>query len=210
MSHTEHETCRKRLLEAAVSAFAEKGFANVRVREICEAAGANIAAINYHFGDKKGLYSEVLHHAFFGITGGDPLAWDAQTDASPEQRMREFVRNLLTQLLSERRSTLYIKLVTHELADPTSALERVIDEGMAPQMVRLMDVVRDLLGHRVEEQTVRRAAGSVLGQCLYYHFAAAVIRRMELEEKLDDSVIEDLTEHITRFSLAALDRMGRS
>lgn len=210
MNRPKDQTCRRRLLDAAASVFAEKGFAHARVREICARAGANIAAVNYYFGDKQGLYDEVLRHAFFGISGEDPLAWDAQSDASPEQRLRAFVRNLLAQLLSERRSALYIKLVTHELTDPTSALERVIDEGIAPQVARLMVVVRDLLGRRVGEQSIRRATGSVLGQCLYYHFAGAVIRRMRLEEKLDDSVIEDLTEHITRLTLAAFGRLSQA
>ena len=50
---------KARLLEAAGEEFAEKGFELARVRAICERAGANLAAINYHFGDKEQLYVEV-------------------------------------------------------------------------------------------------------------------------------------------------------
>ncbi len=58
-----HDETRRQLLEAAGAVFAEAGFRNATVREICHQAGANIAAVNYHFGDKETLYSEVLRYA---------------------------------------------------------------------------------------------------------------------------------------------------
>jgi AcrR family transcriptional regulator len=51
---------RERLLTAAAALFAEHGFRRVTVRDICEEASANVAAVNYHFGDKQGLYREVV------------------------------------------------------------------------------------------------------------------------------------------------------
>ena len=54
---------RQRLLHVAERLFAERGFRYVTVREICRAAGANVAAVNYHFGDKLGLYREIVQSA---------------------------------------------------------------------------------------------------------------------------------------------------
>jgi len=51
---------RDRLLHQAMCLFGEKGLAAVTTREICAAAGVNPGAIHYHFGDKDGLYAEVL------------------------------------------------------------------------------------------------------------------------------------------------------
>ncbi len=59
----------------AAHLFAEHGFDNVTVRDICQQARANVAAVNYHFGGKSGLYDEVLRWAIRimqATTRGDP------------------------------------------------------------------------------------------------------------------------------------------
>ncbi len=54
---------RDRLLAAGLKFFASKGYDGATVREICDEANSNIAAINYYFGDKQGFYSAVKEHA---------------------------------------------------------------------------------------------------------------------------------------------------
>ena len=54
---------KDRLLAAGLKYFASKGFDGATVREICDEANSNIAAINYYFGDKQGFYSAVKEHA---------------------------------------------------------------------------------------------------------------------------------------------------
>ena len=57
------ELTRDKLIEAAGHVFAERGYRAATIREICRRAGANVAAVNYTFGDKMGLYTEVLRHS---------------------------------------------------------------------------------------------------------------------------------------------------
>ena len=45
-----------RLLEAAEELFAERGYDGTSLRALTSRAGANLAAVNYHFGSKEGLY----------------------------------------------------------------------------------------------------------------------------------------------------------
>lgn len=54
------ETTKNRILDAAELLFAERGFKDTSLRAITTAAGANLAAVNYHYGDKKGLIRAVL------------------------------------------------------------------------------------------------------------------------------------------------------
>jgi AcrR family transcriptional regulator len=55
---------REQLVAHATRIFAAKGYASTSTREICQAAGANVAAIHYYFGDKEGLYRAVLTKPF--------------------------------------------------------------------------------------------------------------------------------------------------
>ena len=90
----DHET-RQRLLDVAVRLFSTYGFKRVTVREICREAGANVAAINYHFGDKLGLYTEVVKTAIDAIRGTSELSMQAGEGGTAEERLRAFVRVFL-------------------------------------------------------------------------------------------------------------------
>ena len=101
MAEQKTQDTRERLLEAAAEVFSEHGYRNGRVREICERAEANIAAVNYHFGSKRKLYEQALHHAFFRLSGADPTDWGVPVNAGLEDLLRAFARTLLGQLTAQ-------------------------------------------------------------------------------------------------------------
>ncbi len=80
----------ERVLASACEVFAEKGFRDATVAEICERAQANIAAVNYHFGDKSSLYNSCWRHAFKVALDAFPLNGDLDEDAAPEERLGAF------------------------------------------------------------------------------------------------------------------------
>src|SRR5215475_12990661 len=57
------DTTRDRLLDAAERLFAEYGYQATTMRTVTTEAGANIAAVNYHFGSKQALLEAVVHRA---------------------------------------------------------------------------------------------------------------------------------------------------
>src|SRR3990167_11545620 len=59
-ARSDGEHSRGRLLHAGLRLFAQHGFSKTSTREIAEAAGTNVAAISYYFGDKAGLYRAVF------------------------------------------------------------------------------------------------------------------------------------------------------
>ena len=54
------EDTRERILLASQKLFAEKGFDATSVRDITTEAHCNVASVNYHFGDKEGLYRAMV------------------------------------------------------------------------------------------------------------------------------------------------------
>ena len=94
--------------------------------------------------------------------------------------------------------------MAHEMAEPTGAMDGLIDEVYRPLLDQLAGIVRELGGAALDEETVTRCARSIHGQCLYYYFARQALERMALAQRFETADIERLAEHITRFSLAAI------
>ncbi len=200
---------RERLLEAAGEIFAEKGFRKATVREIVRKAGANLNAVNYHFGDKEGLYRAVFEHALHVCGHLDPETIRKLAGPAPEQRLRAHVAWHLRGLLSEQRPPWLARLRVREMTEPTGVLDLLVERHIRPHFLTLVGIVREIVGDGITEDRVRLCATSVAAQYLHYHHAKPVVTRLNPELKLDDAGIEALADHITQFSLAALENLLR-
>jgi TetR/AcrR family transcriptional regulator, regulator of cefoperazone and chloramphenicol sensitivity len=201
---------RQRVLEAAGEVFAERGFRAATVREICQRAKANLAAVNYHFGDKERLYAAVLQYTFCRAVETYPLDLGLGAEATAAERLRAFIRAHLFSVLDEGLPAWHGKLRAREMAEPTRALDAVVDQMIRPEAELLMAIVRDLIGHDAAPQRVWRCTASIIGQCLFYHHARPVIMRLNLEQTYTPEAIEELVDHIAQFSLAGLRQSARA
>ena len=200
-----HDETRRHLLEAAGQAFAEAGFRDATVREICRRAGANIAAINYHFGDKEMLYLEVLRHAHGKALEKYPPLLGVAADAPPEKKLRAFIHSLLLRIFDKSPTAWHGKVLLREMIEPTAALDSLVEERMRPMADQLRAIVAELLGCRQNDERARLCGMSVVSQCVFYHHCRHVMSRLfpkQLPQGAAD--IERLADHITRFSLAAM------
>ena len=189
---------RERIMDAAGELFAEQGFHHTSIRDICSHANVNIAAVNYHFRDKEGLYEAILLRAFEQVTELYPIV---ETQGTPEERLRDFVRMLLLRLLGCGRPTWHGRLMAAEMANPTGALDKLVEQTIRPTYEILQGIVRDLLGPATEED-IQLVSASVLGQLLYYRHAKPVIERLGTFAPNDEESVEALARHVTEFSLA--------
>ncbi len=200
---------RQHLLAAAGEVFAEVGFRAATVREICERAGANIAAVNYHFGDKERLYRAVLQETYQTAVKKYPADYGLRDDATAEERLRAFVHSLLLRIFSDGPSAQHGKLMAREMMEPTGALDEVVREDIRPMSTLLVAIVGELLGPGTDEGTRRLCANSVVSQALFYHHCRPVVVRLYPDMRFDRAGIDRLTEHITRFSLAAIKNLAK-
>jgi len=194
---------RERLLSAAAETFAENGYRGATVREICRRARANVAAVNYHFRDKAGLYEEVVREAERRATDKFPLH-PAEQPANPEERLRLFVRQFLSRIFDPGVRSQHGRLMLREMVEPSAALDRLVQEAFRPQCILLQDTVRGLLGPTASDDQVRFGAMSIVGQCVFYHQCRPVLERMFPDLVFGPELIDRLSEHVVTLSLAGL------
>jgi len=198
------------IFRAAVSVFAEKGFAAATVREICARAGANVAAVNYHYGSKEKLYAAVLDFVMAGP--GERPARAAAGDAPPEARLAAFVRAAVRSVYQNREGFAGCEagaVFLFEMARPSPGLDRIVERYLRPDAQVLGGILVDLLGPAAGPQTVRACAESVMGQVLYHCTIWPITQRLTAGRPMpdrngEDAWVDDLTEHIVRFSLAGI------
>lgn len=198
----EVDDTRTRLIDAAGQVFADKGFRSANIREICQKGGANVAAVNYHFGDKERLYLEAVRSAYQTCAAHVPLpSWPP--GVPPAEKLRDFVRTLLSRVLAEREPAWHMQLWMRELAQPTSACAEWVREYVRPMAELLGDILREILPE-ADPTLITFCAFSVVGQCLHYRLNRPVIALLVGDQEHRRYTVELLTEHITRFTLAAL------
>ena len=196
---------RARLLAAAREVFSQHGFQGATVREICRRAEANVAAVNYHFGSKDGLLAEALN--FTSLAALQKSNVDA--DKCPQKRLCLFIQDFMLMLLDEKKSSTQCQIMARELADPTPALDKIVREAIAPLHAFLGELVREIVGDKVDEMELRRYVHSILGQCLFYRHSHPVLQRLYPELRYNRKEIEAISEHIAEFSLAGIKHLDK-
>ncbi len=199
---------RERLLRAAGEVFAEHGFRFATVREISRRAGVNVAAVNYHFRDKGGLYSSVLKYTLDSAVKKYPLELGLKESATHEEALHAFVRLLLRRVLDDGRPSWHGKLMAREFIEPTAAFDQMIEDAIKPLYKGLSAILRDLIGQGGSEEMVRMCSMSIVGQCIYYFHSRPAIEKI-YQKKFGPSDLNHLTEHIVKFSLGGIDALRR-
>jgi AcrR family transcriptional regulator len=198
---------RSRLLEAAGEIFGELGFHHATVRQICARAGTNIASVNYHFGNKTGLYTEVVRQSMRAARL-DQVRVALDQHASPDELLRSAVKARLESLWGQDLEDWHFRIIMHELAKPTPAMNQIVAEAIRPVYARLREVVGKVLGLASDHQKTRLCAHSIMGQIMFYAFARPVIRRLWPEMKMTGPQVVMIADHIADFSLAYLRTAG--
>jgi len=198
---------RQRLLDEASKVFAERGFRNTTVAEICRRARANIAAVNYHFGNKEVLYGEAWLNAHRRMLEAFPPDGGVPADAPAEQRLRGRIRSMLQRVLSE--DGLEFDIMSHEMATPTGLLGQVFEDTIRPLAEAMEKIVSDLLGARADERSVRLCVVCIIGPCMQ------VMRRERMQRTRGQppwfraDMLENMVQHFSEFALAGIREIRR-
>lgn len=164
---------RAHLLHAALRLFSEKGFAKTSIRDIAQAAGANVAAISYYFGDKAGLYRAVFTEPL-GSARDDIALYD-QPHFTLHQSLEGFFSGFLEPLRQGELVQLCTKLHFREMLEPTGLWAEEIDNGLKPAHEALVKVLCRHLGLAQADDEVHRLAFSITGLAIHMFISREVV-----------------------------------
>jgi TetR/AcrR family transcriptional regulator, regulator of cefoperazone and chloramphenicol sensitivity len=199
---------RARLLKAAERLFADRGFKKVTVREICRAARANVAAVNYHFGDKLGLYREVMQSAIDAMRATNDAARQAGAGHTAEEQLRRYIVIFVHRVLGSGRDTVH-KLINREMHDPTPALDTLVEQAVRPRVEYLSGLIAEIMECAPSDQRVLRCVASIQAQSIAY-LPNPIAARLGLTFKPTPAHLDELAAHIAEFSLAGVRAVGRA
>src|SRR3954447_17308427 len=192
-----------RLLEAAGEEFAEKGFDAARIRSICRRAGANLAAVNYHFGDKGQLYVAAVLEAHRCGMVKPPES--ARQEGTAAEQLRQYIHFFLSNVaaMNRQKNGWHHALMLREMLQPTGASETLVREAIRPRFERLKEILRQVCPE-ADELRLDALGFSVVGQCLHYKLAGEVAERLVGPEAYEALDLDYLTDHVSGLCLAAL------
>lgn len=192
---------RKRLLYAALALFAEKGFAKTSTREIAQAAGVNIAAISYYFGDKAGLYAAT----FTEPMGGDMRELVAQFGAPGlplEQALRIFMAGYLGALKRGEIARQCMHLHLREMIEPTSQWKTELERDVLAPHAALAGVLCRHLGLARADDDLHRLTFAVSGMAMQLFVMQEVVGIARPSLLQSDAQIDTWTDRLVSYALA--------
>lgn len=199
------DSTKAALLDAAALVFAQRGYYDSTVREIAARARANVAAVKYHFGDKLGLYKQVLRRTILRA-GHDLIPAIVREHAPPEQILRKLVHAVIARMMGSDEPAQRLRLIAHEIARPTPALPSIVHEVIQPNYDRLRNIVGSILGLPPNDELTCLCALSVVAQITFYARAGPIFMRLHPQRRLTPTRVRRIADHITDFSLASMQR----
>lgn len=200
----EAQSTRERLLREAEILFARKGYHAVSVREITDAAGCNLASVNYHFGNKESLYIEVFRSLWLERAAGIRARFEEKIRNGKPESMETVIRSLaeafLEGPLTDEERLLHAQLVIREMVQPTKAFQVVFTMAMKPFLESIAARLRPFLAPGMSEEELILNIFSVFSMVLYFNFARTAVSQLA-DKPYDPDFIRTLISHIVRFSL---------
>lgn len=198
---------RKRILTAACEVFADKGYRDTTVAEICRRAKSNPASINYHFKNKESLYGAVWRHSADEATKLYPVEGGVPSTAPPEKRFRGFLTALLQRMTDGGQLGTFHRLRMMEMAHPTGLIDQVRWQALKPLRDYLRQLLRELLGRRPTARELDYCEMTVIGPCVLAQLSAHQ-RRAGTAPVHRDVDIRSYANHCAAFGLAGLKAVG--
>jgi len=198
---------RERVLNAGLRLFAAKGFAKTSTREIALAAGANVAAISYYFGDKAGLYRAVFAEPATAVNDeAAPKAAEAiGLHASLESFFSGFLQPLKQGELAQQRARLQLR----EMLQPSGLWSEQPDHRVRPAHKALLALICRELKVAEPDDEIHRLAFALIGMALQMLVSRELIEAVRPQLIATPRAIDDNTERLAAYAEALIAFEGK-
>jgi AcrR family transcriptional regulator len=166
LSGMPRRSTRDRLLAAAVSIFTTNGYRDATIGDVCEAADANIASVNYHFGSKENLFRHVLRESFHSANSIYPIHGNLPADAPAERRLHAFMSALIRRNFDSGPAGDFNRIMLHHGTREAAPDELVHSEVAELEGNTLMAILAELL-HTRSQELLTIGKLNVIGLCVF-------------------------------------------
>ncbi|TAN49638.1 MAG: TetR/AcrR family transcriptional regulator [Methylococcaceae bacterium] len=198
---------RGRLVLAALRLFAEKGYEGATTRDICEAAGTNISAIRYYFGDKAGLYRAAFTEPMEDMPCRTNI--EAYAGLPLAEALGLFFRDFLDPLKQGEALRLVMKLHFREMVEPTGAWQQKIDAEIKPQHQALVDLLQRHLGLTGADDDLHRLVFAIIGMAVHFYVGQEVVAAIAANLLSSPQAVDVLAQRLTGYALAMVEGEAR-
>ena len=123
---------RAQIIQCAGKLIAANGYASTTSKAICQAAKVNMAAVNYHFGSREGLYMAVLQESHTYLMNLDVLNKLYTSRQSPEKKIAALIDLYINSVLKEK--NWYVKVWARELVEPSPSFQEILQSSALPKL----------------------------------------------------------------------------
>lgn len=205
----ETDNACERLLDSAEELFSQKGFNGTSIREVTSLADCNVAAVNYHFGNKEKLYTEVFHRRMAGLRDiriqSIEKVMNKSNAATLEDLLHAFSIAFIEPFVGETGGQRLMMLMAREMVDAKLPRGIFVEDVIRPTMAVLLPALRKVCpGLNAEDAMM--CIFSLVGQLIH------AIRIKEMFASVNTGEFPDvdtakISEHIVNFTAAAIRSM---
>lgn len=198
---------RRQLLEAAGEVFAEHGYAKATSKEICERAGANIAAVNYHFGGKDQLYAAVLQEAHSRIVSIESMTATVDSHVDPKLKLRSVLSRIVNQVAQRDRPGWELRVLSREILSRSPFMPALVEKQIAPKAALLRTILAELMRLPASHPAVSRTMINIIGPILMLLIIDRTLQKKVAPQLETDA--DALIEHMVTFAFAGIEAVAR-